>query len=78
MVDSESQQVTSKTPATKQKIQNVSLRAKLSLKKRNWPARHRKKLLSRHRASLQANNPTHHLCLTHQLNCRKLRAPKKF
>ena len=47
------QQVTSQTPATKQKIQNVSLRANLSLRERNKPARRRKKLLSRHRASLQ-------------------------
>ena len=53
MADTADQQMTSQTPATKQKIQNVSLRANLSLKELNKPARHRKKLLSRHRASLQ-------------------------
>ena len=37
----DTQQVTSKAPATKQKIQNVSLRAKLSPRKRELLARHR-------------------------------------
>ena len=34
----------------------MSLRANLSLREQNWRARHRKKLLSRHRASLQKND----------------------
>ena len=55
MADSETQQdttqqMTSQTPATKQKIQNVSLRAKLLLKEQKLHARRRKRLSSRHRA----------------------------
>ena len=37
------QQGTSQTAATKPKIQNVLLRAKLPLKKQNWRARRRKR-----------------------------------
>ena len=64
MADSETQQpvdrtqqVTSQTPATKQKkSKKVSLRAKLLLRERKGHARRRKKLLSRHRASSQGKN----------------------
>ena len=57
MADTE-QQVTSKTPATKQKkTQNVSLRAKLSPRKRELLVKRRKRLSSRLRASLRKQNP---------------------
>ena len=55
MADTE-QQVTSKTPTTKQKTQNVSLRAKLSPSERELLVRLSERPSSRLRASLRKQN----------------------
>ena len=79
LVDS-TQQVTSKTPATKQKNpKRVAAGKAIAQKNETGTRGAEKKLLSRHRASLQmvkAKLLTHHLWLSQWLNHRKLRAPK--
>ena len=78
------EQVTSKTPAhaTKQKIQNESLRAKLPPRKQKLLARSRERLLSRHRASLRINRPSrlilHLLPTLHRTILHLLRQTKTF